>query len=149
VVIYGDVLTDLDLPSLIRHHRATGSLATMALHEVPDPSRCGIAELDGDDRVVRFVEKPALSATFSNLANAGIYVVEPDVLKHVPADEPFDFGLDLFPLMLERGLPLYGHRTPGYILDIGSLDRYEQAQSDLAAGRVASFAGEWPGEKHG
>lgn len=140
LVLYGDVLTDLDLTTLIEHHRANGGLATIALYEPEDPTRCGIVELAADGRVMRFVEKPAPDAIAGNLANAGIYVLEPEVLQHVPEWGPCDFGRDLFPTLLWRGLPLHGFRVAGYVLDVGSPERYAQAQADLAAGLVRSYA---------
>jgi mannose-1-phosphate guanylyltransferase/phosphomannomutase len=138
LVLYGDVLTDLDLSALVNRHRATGAAVTLALYRVADPSRCGIVELTDDNRIRRFIEKPRPEQTFSDLANAGVYVVEPSVLAGVPAGRPFDFGLDLFPRLLERDFPLYGFCLPGYILDIGSIERYRQAEADLRAGAFRS-----------
>jgi mannose-1-phosphate guanylyltransferase/phosphomannomutase len=140
LVLYGDVLTDLDLSALVNRHRATGAVATLALYRVPDPSRCGIVELAEDNRIVRFVEKPPPDDLFSDLANAGIYVLEPSVLADVPAGQPFDFGHDLFPRLLGRGLPLYGFCLPGYLLDIGSIERYRQAEADWGAGTFRTAA---------
>jgi NDP-sugar pyrophosphorylase family protein len=137
LVLYGDVLTNLDLTALVAQHWASGAQVTVALYEVEEPTRCGIVDLTDDGRIVRFVEKPAPEAVFSNLANAGIYVVEPEVLRHIPADQPFDFGRDLFPVLLEAGVPLSGHRAIGYVLDIGSSERYQQAEADWQAGRLA------------
>ncbi|MCC6176226.1 MAG: nucleotidyltransferase family protein [Chloroflexi bacterium] len=138
LVIYGDVLTDVDLSALVARHRETGAAGTIGLYEVSDPSRCGIVELDASGRVTRFVEKPAPGTISGNLANSGILVLEPSVLRDVPPDEPYDFGLHLFPKLLDRGEPLYGERLDGYILDIGSRDRLEQAEADYRAGRFRS-----------
>jgi len=135
VVIYGDVLTNLDLTAVIDRHRAQQAVGTIILHEVDDPARCGIVEVDPDGSIVRFVEKPRPGTTSGNLANAGIYVLEPDVLTLIPPGAPFDFGLDLFPLLLQRGVPLYGYRTPDYVLDVGSPERYAQAEADWQTGR--------------
>jgi NDP-sugar pyrophosphorylase family protein len=137
-VLYGDVLTDVDLSALMYRHQATGAAATLALYHVPDPSRCGIVELTEDNRVVRFVEKPPPEEVFSDLASAGICVLEPSVLADVPAGRPFDIGHDLLPNLLRRGLPVYGFCLPGYILDIGSIERYHQAQRDARSGRFRS-----------
>jgi NDP-sugar pyrophosphorylase family protein len=135
LVLYGDVLTDADLSALAARHRAAGGAGTIGLYEVPDPERCGIAELDGSGRVTRFVEKPAPGAVAGNLANSGIVVLEPSVLREVPPDRPYDFGLHLFPRLLERGAPLFGARLDGYVLDIGSPERLAQAEADYRAGR--------------
>jgi NDP-sugar pyrophosphorylase family protein len=139
VLMYGDVLTDLDLTDLIDHHRRHGALATLALYEVPDPSRCGIVKLGTDGRIVRFVEKPSPEAVFSHLASAGICVLEPEVLALVPPNQPFDFGHGVFPTLIDRGLPIFGHQCSAYILDIGSPERYAQAEADLHNGRLRHF----------
>lgn len=138
VVLYGDVLTDIDISALVARHRVTGAAGTIALYEVSDPSRCGIAEVDASGRITRFVEKPAPGAVAGNLANSGILVLEPSVIREIPPGEPYDFGLHLFPRLLDQGVPLFGERLDGYILDIGSPDRLEQAEDDYRTGRFRS-----------
>lgn len=140
LLLYGDVITDLNLTEMIELHRARGAVATLALYEVDEPSRCGIVQLAADDRVTRFVEKPDPSEGAGYLANAGIYVLERDVLDFIPAGQPHDFGYDVFPALLERGVRIFGHRVSGYVLDIGAPDRYRQAELDLQSGRYRSFA---------
>jgi NDP-sugar pyrophosphorylase family protein len=95
-----------------------------------------MVETNADGRITRFVEKPAPGTVTSNLANAGIYVLEPELLQHIPSRRTHDFGNDLFPKLLAAGLALYGTRTEGYLLDIGAPDRYWQAEVDFAARRV-------------
>ena len=138
LVLYGDVLTDADLSALAARHRTTGAAGTIGVYAVPDPERCGIVALDPAGRVTRFVEKPAPDAGLGNLANSGILVLEPSVLREIPPDQPYDLGLHLFPRLLERGVPLFGERLDGYILDIGSPDRLAQAEADCRAGRFRS-----------
>jgi NDP-sugar pyrophosphorylase family protein len=138
LVLYGDVLTDANLSALVAYHRETGAAGTIGLYEVSDPSRCGIVELDASGRMTRFVEKPAPGMVAGNLANSGILVLEPSVLREIPPDEPYDFGLHLFPKLLGQGVPLFGERLAGYILDIGSPDRLEQAEVDYQMGRFRS-----------
>lgn len=119
VVASGDVLADVDVAQLLAVHKSRGAAATMALTRVDRPSEFGIVGLDDGHRVVRFAEKPAPKDVFSNLVNAGIYVLEPDVLDLVPAGTKFDFSKQVFPAMLERGLGLYGHQLTGLWMDIG------------------------------
>jgi NDP-sugar pyrophosphorylase family protein len=140
IVLYGDVLTDLDLTDLAARHRAASATATIALYEVEDPTRVGIVSVDAAGRVTSFVEKPPASLDLGRLANAGIYVVEPTVLELIPSGQPFDFGHDVFPLMLKRGLSIHGRPAEGYVLDIGSPERYHQAEDDYRAGRFRSPA---------
>jgi NDP-sugar pyrophosphorylase family protein len=138
VVLYGDVLTDVDLSRLDEADRGFDGIGTIVLAENEDPTRSGIVQLDSVGRIIRFVEKPA-TARFGRLANSGIYVLHRRVLDLVPPGTPFDFGSDLFPSLLAAGLPLYGLATPDYVLDIGSVDRYRQAEADIHAGRVRTY----------
>ena len=137
LVISGDALCDFDLTDLIRFHREKGAAATIALKSVENPLEFGIVVTDSDGRVERFLEKPSWSQVFSDTINTGVYVVEPDVLKHVPTDRPYDFSKELFPLMLEMGRPVYGYVAEGYWQDIGNLTQYRQANFDALDARVA------------
>ena len=100
----------------------------MALYEVDNPTACGIVKLDGRGRVVRFVEKPRPEQVFSRLANAGVLVVEPQVLGMIPPERPCDFGHDLFPQMLAADLPIYGYPIDDLLIDIGTPENYRRAQ---------------------
>ncbi len=128
IVFYGDLYTDLDLSELIAAHRRRGGWITMALYEVDNPTACGIVKLDGRGRVVRFVEKPRPEQVFSRLANAGVLVVEPQVLGMIPPEQPCDFGHDLFPQMLAADLPIYGYPIDDLLIDIGTPENYRRAQ---------------------
>jgi mannose-1-phosphate guanylyltransferase/phosphomannomutase len=136
VVISGDALCDFDLTKVVEFHREKGAAATIALKSVENPLEFGIVVTDSDGRVERFLEKPSWSQVFSDTINTGVYVLEPEVLKHVPTDRPYDFSKELFPLLLEMGRPLYGYVTEGYWQDIGNLAQYRQANFDALDGRV-------------
>lgn len=135
-VVYGDLLTAVDLGALLQFHRERGGVGTVALYRVPNPTECGLVDMDETGRIRRFVEKPPLEEVFTDLANAGIYVLEPHVLSYVPKGQFCDFGRDLFPQLLAAGEPLFGYPIRHYLLDIGTLEKYRQAQEDWAAGRV-------------
>ncbi|MCS7260865.1 MAG: nucleotidyltransferase family protein [Anaerolineae bacterium] len=130
VVVYGDVLTDLDLAALLRFHREHQGIGTITLYRVNNPTACGLVELDWDGRVVRFIEKPRPEEVFTNLANAGVYILEPEVIAQIPPEGASDFGRDVFPALLERGLTLYGYIIPATtrLIDIGSPEHYRLAQ---------------------
>lgn len=132
VVYYGDVLTWADLRPMIELHRRTGAPATLGLYEVPDPWNRGIVELDQNGMIVRFAEKPPREQVFSNLANAGIYILEPAVLARIPDGQPYDFGHDVFPAMLAAGLPLAGYVLDDFLIDIGLPEKYEEANLMVA-----------------
>ena len=119
VVAMGDVLVDLDMRPLIEFHRRKKSVATIALTEVEDPTEYGIVGLDKAGHIRRFKEKPTKEEAFSNLVNAGLYVLEPEVLDLIPDDRPFDFSKDVFPAILAKGLSLHGMKIEGVWVDIG------------------------------
>jgi len=119
VVAMGDLLADVDFRSLYEYHKRKAALVTIALTEVKDPTQYGIAGLDAKGRIVKFREKPPREEAFSNLGNAGIYVLEPEVLDFIPTNQKFDFARDLFPKLLAKGLPLYGWKLEGVWMDIG------------------------------
>lgn len=109
-VWYGDNLSTCDLDRLFRFHREKGGLATIVLFHRQDPTASGIVGLDENDRITRFLEKPKPDQVFSHWVNAGIFVLEPEVLKAIPPEGPSDFGRDIFPALLAQGTALYGYR---------------------------------------
>jgi mannose-1-phosphate guanylyltransferase/phosphomannomutase len=136
IVISGDALCDVDLTDLIRSHRERGAAVTIGLKSVDNPLEFGIVVTDDEGRIERFLEKPSWSQVFSDTINTGIYVLEPEVLRHVPTDRPFDFSKELFPLLLEMGRPMYGYVFDDYWQDIGNLDQFRQANFDALDERV-------------
>jgi mannose-1-phosphate guanylyltransferase / phosphomannomutase len=136
LVISGDALCDVDLTKLVEFHKERGAAVTIGLKSVDNPLEFGIVVTDEEGRIERFLEKPSWGQVFSDTINTGIYVLEPEVLKHVPADRPYDFSKELFPYLLEMGRPLYGYAMDGYWQDIGNLDQYRQANFDALDEKV-------------
>jgi mannose-1-phosphate guanylyltransferase / phosphomannomutase len=136
LVISGDALCDVDLSALVAFHKEKGAAVTIGLKSVENPLEFGIVVTDDEGRIERFLEKPSWGQVFSDTINTGIYVVEPEVLKHVPDDRPYDFSKELFPYLLEMGRPLYGHVMDGYWQDIGNLDQFRQANFDALEEKV-------------
>jgi mannose-1-phosphate guanylyltransferase/phosphomannomutase len=136
LVISGDALCDIDLGALVRFHEEKEALVTIGLVSVDNPLEFGIVVTDADGRIERFLEKPSWGQVFTDTINTGIYVLHPEVLRHIPVDRPFDFSKELFPLLLEMGRPLYGYVAEGYWQDIGNLDQYRQANFDALDERV-------------
>jgi mannose-1-phosphate guanylyltransferase/phosphomannomutase len=136
LVISGDVLTDIDLSAVVKYHEEKGAMATIGLKAMENPLEFGIVITNEDGSIDRFLEKPGWGQVFSDTINTGIYVLEPEVLRHVPRDRPYDFSKELFPLLLEMGRPIYGHVCDGYWQDIGNLDQYRQANFDALDERV-------------
>lgn len=138
VVVSADVLTTINLRKLIDAHSSSGTLITMALASVRDPSQYGVAITDDRNRITRFLEKPKREDAFSDLVNAGMYVCEPGVLELIPDETRFDFSRDLFPLMLSKGEAIGGHRFNNYWNDVGIPSTYLGATRDLMEGRLES-----------
>jgi len=111
LVVYGDNLFDVNLTAFIAHHRHHGADGTIALHEREDPTASGIAQLDAQGRLTRFLEKPAPDQVFSHWVSAGLMVWEPHVVPEIPSTIPCDWGRDLLPHWAAR-LRLYGYPLP-------------------------------------
>jgi mannose-1-phosphate guanylyltransferase len=135
IVFNGDVLTDLDLGKLIAVHGNTGAAVTLALSPVPDAGPYGLVPLDESGRVQAFVEKPPPEvASLGGNINAGTYVLEPGVLADIPAGEMWSFERQVFPPLLERGVPVFGLVSDAYWMDIGTPERYLEAHWDVLNG---------------
>ncbi|MGB1955521.1 MAG: sugar phosphate nucleotidyltransferase [Candidatus Poseidoniaceae archaeon] len=138
----GDSVASFDVASLLRAHKESGAKATMALWEVEDPSPFGIVglsdsiegDVDGELRegyIRKFKEKPKPEEAFSNVINAGLYILEPEVMALVPEGEKYDFSKNLFPRLLEMGWPMYAKAIDGVWFDVGSPTELIRAQHVL------------------
>ncbi len=137
----GDSLREADLAALLAFHRATGAKATILLTPVSDPSRYGLVRLAPDGRVLSFLEKPEPEEIDTNLINAGLYVLEPSVLDHIPSGRAVSIEREVFPqLCAERSV--YGLSLAGYWLDVGTPDSYLQAHHDVLERRFRTEVGD-------
>jgi mannose-1-phosphate guanylyltransferase len=126
----GDSLRDADLDEIVRFHREAGAKATILLTPVADPSRYGLVRLGSDGRVSTFLEKPRPQEIDTDLINAGLYVLEPEILELIPAGRPVSIERDVFPRLAEEG-SVYGIALDGYWLDVGTPESYLQAHRDV------------------
>jgi mannose-1-phosphate guanylyltransferase len=131
IVLNGDIFTGLNLADMLALHRQKRAKATISLTWVDNPSAFGVVETDSEGRVLRFVEKPPPDQVTSHWINAGIYILEPDVLRHVPANSFYMFEQGLFPRLLELGELVYSYPFEDYWLDMGTADKYLQLSGDL------------------
>ena len=136
LVISGDVLTDVDLGGIIEQHESRNAFATIALKRVENPVDFGIVITREDGQIERFLEKPTWGEVFSDTINTGIYVLDPGVFEFIPEGEVVDFSSDVFPAVLDRGLPLLGTVVDGYWEDVGTLESYRTAHENLLDGQV-------------
>ncbi len=142
LIISGDAACDLDLTELMRRHRERGAAVTLALHRDAAPLRFGLAVTDVDDAVRAFVEKPAWDRVVTDLVNTGIYILSPRALDAIPAGRQFDFGKDLFPLLLRRRELLLGAAIAGYWCDVGTPLSYYRCCVDALEGRLCLEPGD-------
>jgi mannose-1-phosphate guanylyltransferase len=137
VVVNGDVLTGLKLKEVIAKHQASDALATITLTSVEDPTAYGLVEVDHDMLVHRFLEKPAADEVTTNLVNAGIYVLEPEVLAMIPAGQEVSIEREIFPHLQAEGR-LRAYVSSSYWKDIGTPKSYLAASHDVLSGAVAA-----------
>ena len=137
LVLNGDLVSSVDVAALAAHHRTTGATATLSLWEVEDPSRFGVCELDDAGFIRRFQEKPERGTEFSNLINAGCYLIERDALADL-ASVPHSIEREVFPGIAEAG-EMSGLVFTGYFVDAGTSASFiEAAQVCIANGRYSS-----------
>jgi NDP-sugar pyrophosphorylase family protein len=137
IVMSGDGLTDFNLSALIHAHRCQGAPATIVLTQVDCPLGYGVVQLTEQSRISQFLEKPTTwTKDRPYYINTGIYILEPEILDFIPENYPFDFGHQLFPLLLKQGIPIYGVEAKGYWSDVGTLYQYYQSQLDIVCGKV-------------
>ncbi|PJJ21905.1 mannose-1-phosphate guanylyltransferase [Janthinobacterium sp. 67] len=141
IVLCGDALIDLDIKSALFEHRRKGALASVITLEVPwdKVSSYGVVVSDADGRIRAFQEKPAQADALSNCVSTGIYIFEPEVLELIPSDRPFDIGSELFPLLVEKGLPFYAQKRDYNWIDIGSVKDYWEVLQSVLMGEVAQL----------
>jgi NDP-sugar pyrophosphorylase family protein len=138
VVFNGDVLTDINLAAVVEHHRARKAVATIVLTPVENPSAYGLVETNSDGWIQRFIEKPGPDEITCNTINAGIYVLEPSVLKYMPKGEPYSFERQLFPTLLEQKEPVLAYVFDKYWIDIGTPQKYLEVHHDILSRKFAS-----------
>ncbi len=131
VVFNGDVLTDVDLASVVRGHVDSGAAATIVLTPVPNPAAYGLVEFDSGRRVTRFVEKPDPAQITTDTINAGIYILQTSTLALMPPAVNHSIERAFFPALLARGDRVMAHVHRGYWIDIGTPEKYLQAHGDI------------------
>jgi len=144
LVVQGDGLFNIDLNALIERHEKNGALMTIVLARVEEVEEYGIADLNEEMKIKRFVEKPEKENAPSNFVNAGIYLLSPEVREIVGSDEVnklvaergrFDFGYDLIPYLVDNGFPVYGYEIDVWY-DVGSPEMYLRAMHDFLYGKA-------------
>ena len=146
--VQGDNIFDVDLKEFVEFHQKKRAVMTIALREVEDVEGYGIADINKDKRISRFVEKPAPKEAPSNLANTGLYMVSPEIRKIfkekgvkqiIKERHRLDFGYDFIPYIIKTGRTVYGYTLKGSWYDVGTPKRYLEAMQDMLNGRFLSL----------
>ncbi len=146
--VQGDNIFDVDLKELVEFHRKKEAVMTIALREVQNVEGFGIADINKEMRIARFVEKPTPKEAPSNLANTGLYMVSPEIRKIfkekgvkqlIKDTHRLDFGFDFIPYLIKTGRPVYGYKLKGSWYDVGSPKHYLEAMQDMLNGRFSSL----------
>ncbi|MEM3640550.1 MAG: NDP-sugar synthase [Candidatus Bathyarchaeia archaeon] len=146
--VQGDNIFDISVKELVEFHSKKEAVMTIALREVKDVEGYGIADINKDMRISRFVEKPAPKDAPSNLANTGLYMVSPEIKKIfkekgikqiIKERNRLDFGYDFIPYVIKTGRPVYGYVLKGCWYDVGTPKRYLEAMQDMLNGRFSSL----------
>jgi mannose-1-phosphate guanylyltransferase len=122
-IFYADVLTTANLNKMLTFHESRGQIATIGVYEVPDPSRCGIVQVDENGMVTGFIEKPRTPV--GNLAFSGLMLATPALLKVIPRASPADLGFHVLPQIVGK---MAAYRFQDFVMDIGTLETYRAAQ---------------------
>jgi mannose-1-phosphate guanylyltransferase len=138
LMLNGDIFTDLDITAMIDFHRQHRAEATIAVTPVDDPTAYGLIETDKGGRISRFREKPRPEEVTTNLINAGVYVLEPEILARIPAGKKVSIERETFPQLLAAGGAMYAYPTSAYWLDMGTPEKYRRLNHDLLLGKALS-----------
>jgi len=144
LVLYGDVMINMDLSRLIAFHQLKYSQCTLVLHPNDHPDDSDLVEINTTGRIVAFHPKPHdPKESYHNLVNAGAYVLTPKIFPFLEKGLKADFGSDVFPRIFNQ-LPMFGYRTTEYLKDMGTPGRLDKGRHDLETGRIRNSSYEFP-----
>ena len=139
LMLNGDIFTDLDITAMMKLHRDRAAKITIARTPVEDPTSYGLIEADTQGRITRFIEKPSPNEITTNLINAGIYILEPDILTHIPPQVNFSIEHGLFVTLPNPTIPAWVCDYFTYWMDMGTSEKYLQLHRDLLGGKSSCY----------
>lgn len=144
MVFYGDIVMDFDIASFIKFDERYKSIGTLIVHPNDHPYDSDLLETDSGNSIIRVFPKPHEKyAYYQNLVNAGVYIYSKNIFKYIEPDVSQDFGRDIFKRVINSGETLIGYRTPEYIKDMGTAERFEAVKNDLENGKVSKLNKEY------
>ncbi len=130
LILYGDIFTTINLRELIQFHQRKKADATLVLHSSDHPQDSTVVEIDKENKLLTFIEKPGENwEKYGNLTKTSIYVLKKGVLDFIPKEIAVDFSKDVFPKMLKKGKKLFGYVTEEYAKDMGTPQRYQEVEN--------------------
>jgi len=141
LVLCADALIDLDIKKVLQFHKKNNSIATLALKQVAsnDVHKYGIVELNKENKIIQFQEKPHPDLAVSNLANTGIYVFEPEIFDFIPSNIEYDIGSELLPSIVQKELNIFGVNIDYEWIDIGNVNDYYNATCRILKGEIKHY----------
>ncbi len=136
IIISGDLVTDFNFQKLFDFHKKQNAKLSIGLTSVENPLQFGVVIANVDHVIENFLEKPSWGEVFSDTINTGIYIIEPEILEFIPKSENFDFAKDLFPTLMEEGIPLMAYNLKGYWRDVGNPQSYREVYEDILNKKV-------------
>ena len=138
LVMNSDVLADINLANILKFHKEKNAYLTLVVRQDANPEKYKPIQLADDGRITRFVD-----ATFNHpfqttqrVMFTGIQIMEPEIFSRIPKDKFFGTTEDVFPSLVDEGLPVYGTLHEKYWIDIGTRETYIQAQADALEGKL-------------
>lgn len=132
VVLNGDVANRMDLSKFIKYHKDNGSTVTLAIHPSSHPHDSDLVEIDPQGKVTKLWLKPHPENVPTDLGNAGVFVMEPQIFSLIPTGKFSNLEKEILPKLVGQGLPMYGYNTDEYIKDLGTIDRYKEIEEKFA-----------------
>ncbi|MBP0979546.1 MAG: hypothetical protein J6C55_02750, partial [Oscillospiraceae bacterium] len=136
IVLSADAVTDCDLSAAINFHKSNKADATIVIKSVSDPREYGLVNIDQNNNITGFIEKPGYSQVNTNTANTGIYILNKKILDLIPDNQEYDFAKDVFPKMLKQNMKLMAYKSDFYWCDIGDLKSFLECQKDILNKKV-------------
>ncbi|MDY0116563.1 MAG: sugar phosphate nucleotidyltransferase [Sulfurimonadaceae bacterium] len=136
IIISGDLVTDFDFQKLFDFHKKEKAKLSIGITSVENPLEFGVVIVNKEHKIEKFLEKPSWGEVFSDTINTGIYILEPEILNYIPENENYDFGKELFPFLMQRGVTLMGCTLDGYWRDVGNPESYREVYEDILSNKV-------------
>lgn len=137
LVLYGDIIFDIDLRRLMNFHNSHRGLGTLLVHPNDHPYDSDLLQVDNANKIITFMPKPhPADQMYQNLVNAGIYILKSEINSFIESGRKLDFGQDVFPCLVGKRKDLYAYRSSEYVKDVGSPERYKAVEKDILNGKV-------------